>query len=142
MEFESGPSLVKLMIILNFAMLLSMTVAQKPVQKIVTAVTTNYKKKAIKKVCDTLYEEKDKYSDYIRNSYISGCMWQKREDFFSLVKTDKQKEKIQKIFDDQNSLEFDKLMDKCSTSASIYEYNTNSTDLIVSGLQMSLNCGE
>lgn len=122
-------------------MLSVLTWAASPIQKLVEKVQEKETIKAKKKLCDHIYGMQDVYEDYVQRMFVSGCIWNTREVLIAL-NPDK-KEHYNKMFKDQDDLEFEKFKNNCIGGGSEYQRQGKIKELMVSDLYHDqLKCPE
>lgn len=142
-ENNNGFYFYKMLIILSFIMLSSLTWSSAPLQKAIEGVTTKYEKQAKAQVCLEVIAHKEVYHDYSRKMFISGCLTSTRHYIKALAGKDKKRlEEIEEVFNSQDSLEFDRYSTFCQSMAAEYERQGNITEKIISSLWYDFKCDQ
>jgi hypothetical protein len=120
--------------------MLSFTVAQKPLEKIMERISKRYETKVKVALCHKINDKKDEYEEFSKTMFISGCIWHLREDLLSFAKNQKERDIVYKGFVKDGSSAFDDAVNMCSKGAvaSIEEFRI--ANHIVSDLWLAVGC--
>lgn len=140
---ESKSNIWNILTILSFGMLLLLTLASKPVEKLSAALTTKYEANAKTKVCAEIWKKQELYMVHARTLWMGGCMTTTKDLNIYMFKDNKKKiETIQKSWHDQIGEPFESIQKYCSEAYSALLRDHNVEEQIVSDLYKSQGCAD
>lgn len=138
---SEGPQFLKLCQFMTFVMVCSMTIAQKPIEKAIEAVSKKAEKRANAKVCNQIYQKQEVYAQYLRTSFATGCLWETRRVLLWIYEKDKKQTKhVNEVFEKQDSLEFNKYSDACNNGSADMVRENKIQERIASDLWEHFKC--
>ena len=140
---ESKSNIWNILTILSFAMLLMLTLASKPVEKLSAALTTKYEKQAQTKVCQQIKQKEELYLSFTRTLWIGGCMTVMIETNLTIFRKDKKKtEEIIKSVNAKEGKPYEMFDQYCTMAYADMVQNTNHDidEKIISNLYSGMNC--
>lgn len=108
----------KVLIVACFAMLSMLTWAAKPIAETVEKMQKKQKAIAVLLVCERIASMEETYGEYMKNNFISGCLWETRNILKAL--RPKKSDEVDKIFQEASSLEYDGMRDHCANGGNAY----------------------
>jgi hypothetical protein len=131
----------KVLTILSFIMLLAMTVASKPIEKIAAALTEKYEAKARAKVCADIRLKQNVFMAYTRTTWMGGCITTTASLNLYLYGDNKKKaQAIIKSMKDKEGEPYVAIEKYCSKAYMKLLEDHNIEEQIVSELYKSQNC--
>jgi hypothetical protein len=137
---KSGVNLIE---IFTFIMVCSLTIAQSPLQKIASALTTKYQVKAQKEVCEQILQKREVYGNALVQIWTVGCVdTVKQRAIHDLHGDAKAIAKMEAIFADKDDPQFIKVLDFCANGAANWHLQADPDEVITSDLMSHFKCKE
>jgi len=138
---ESKSGIWNILTILSFGMLLLLTLASKPVEKLSAALTTKYEANAKTKVCGEIRKKQELYMVHARTLWMGGCMTTTYHLNLYLFKDNKKKiDAIHKSWKEEIGEPWEAIAKYCSEAYAELLKDHNVEEQIVSDLYKSQGC--
>lgn len=122
----------KVLAILSFIMLSALTWAAKPLADTYEKIQKKQKAIAVITICRRIVAFEEPYGKIMNSNFVSGCLWETRNVLKSLQP--KKSEYVDKVFQEQSSLEWDSMRDHCANGANAYMAEGRIKEVMVAGL--------
>lgn len=134
---------MKLIQVLTFILVCSMTILQNPLAKIGDALTTKYQKKAQKEICEQIIQKRDVYANVLIAVWAGACVSTVRDRAIFDVKDDPKKvAMLEKIFADKDDPQNMKAHDFCESRAADWNLQAQPDEVITADLASHFKCKE
>ena len=138
---ESLSPIWKILIVMSFAMLSALTWAAKPLADTYEKIQKKQKAIAVITICRRIVALEEPYGKVMKNNFVSGCLWETRNVLKEIQP--KKSEYIDKLFQEQSSIEFNNMADHCSNGANAYMAEGRIKEIMIAGLyHEELKCND
>lgn len=124
-------------------MLLFITIAQQPVQKLIEEYQKTRDIESKLELCKEIIAHQPVYEENYHTAFLSGCLWETRNFLLTIYEKEPNKqEEIRSQFANEDSPEFEKYSKHCQDGGREYRDEFKIGDKVITSLLVTFKCKE